>query len=386
MTQLSRSHALESVIGLVPLYLCPISALFSDAGSIGSALITFSAVLCGLVFLIKSQRFAEVVQLGWPFIALSSLYLVSMALNPSFTALKHALAVLSISLFFCFYIQNGPSIRKNPIFLVGALLAGVAFLIPSLLQLNTKNFDGGMALYGTCLITFLLLGNRPATSSIAKFTVVIFGLSTSAYGYLIDFRMLATYGALFIAVYLLITWHPKLMRLQGSAFLFLAATIGSVMFFYTNIESSTHLSSVNDFFIRVTDRPALSGRQILWPAIVSAISESPWLGMGAGVLPSDIINTDLSAHNYYLQVTLQVGLLGLSLAIGCTYCIWRRLFTIHSSSASSIFAATTLIIFLLHNASEVIMFQNALRVSIPAWLIFFIAASSNIREEKKKYK
>ncbi|WP_269791603.1 O-antigen ligase family protein [Stenotrophomonas sp. Iso1] len=343
-------------------------------------MISISAALCGLIFLIKKERIGEILQLGWPLIALCLCYTASLAVHPSFTALKHSLAVLSITLFFFFYVQNGSTIRRNPIFLIGATMASIAFLMPSLLGLNMKNFDGGMAFYGMCVIVFLFMGNRPPNSSIAITIAIAFGAATSIYGYLIDFRMLITYGMLLALCYLLLSWRPGLTRLYRSSFLLLITTIGATMFFYMNIENSLYLTEINDFFIRTTDRPALSGRQILWPAIASAISENPWIGLGAGTLPSDIIDTDFSAHNYYLQVTLQVGLIGLTLALTCVYRIWRELFKAKRKASSLIFAIATLIIFVLHNASEVIMFQNALRVAIPAWIIFFIATSSSIRE------
>lgn len=380
MPPLTRSHAVESVIGLLPLYICPLSAFFSDAGSVGSALISISAALCGMIFLIKRNRVGEILLAGWPLVALTLCYATSLALQPSYPALKHSLAVFSITLFFCFYIQNGSSIRRNPIFLAGAFTAGIAFLVPSLLGLNTKNFDGGMAFYGMCVIIFLLLGNQRPNSSASTGLVVIFGLATSIYGYLIDFRMLITYGALLTFCHLLLSWRPNLTKLHRSSFSLLIAAIGAMMFFYTNIENSTYLSDINDFFIRTTDRPALSGRQILWPAIVSSISESPWMGLGAGVLPSDIIDTKFSAHNYYLQAALQVGVIGLFFALASVYKIWKKLFEAQAKSPSLIFSITILIIFVLHNATEVIMFQNALRVAIPAWIIFFIATSSCIRE------
>lgn len=379
MTNLTRSHSIESVVGLLPLYICPFSSLFSDAGPTGSALISISAALCGLVFLLKQKDVVSTLRMGWPFVALALCYAVSLAGRPSFPGLKHLLAALSIALFFCFYIQNGWAIRRNPVFLFGAILAGIAFIIPSLAGVNEKNFDGGMAFYGLSLALFLILGNKSTSSNRGRAMVFTFGVAASLYAVWIDFRMLATYGALLIFLYAGLSWKPELTKFYRALLAALGAMIGAIVFFYANIENSPYLSDVNEFFIRTTDRSALSGRQILWPAIINAVSDHPWFGLGAGVLPSDIINTEFSAHNYYLQVMLQVGLFGLLLAISCIYCIWKALLAPTQKSASLIFAISILIIFILHNASEVLMFQNALRVSIPAWILLFIAASTNIR-------
>jgi len=54
----------------------------------------------------------------------------------------------------------------------------------------------------------------------------------------------------------------------------------------------------------------------IWPVLIDEIKTRPWLGHGVEVTASDFIASDLSAHNLYLQVTLQTGFLGFITFLG----------------------------------------------------------------------
>lgn len=384
MVALNRSYPVESIFGLLPLLICPVSAFFSDAGFVGSALIFSAAVSCMLLLLLKKGDASWTIKVGWPFFALSACYLASLMLFPSVQGVKHFLAVLTILFFFCFYMVNGWAIVKNPIFVFGAMASSIIFIGPSVFSVNEKNFDGGMAFYGLCLAVFIFLGSRPPGSAYARIVVFAFGVLASFYGYIINFRMLVVYGVFLVLIYLFFSFAPGAMRHYGKILFSLFVAMIVMVIFYVEIENFSYLSEVNDFLVEKTERTALSGRQIIWPVVISAVFSSPIFGLGAGVLPSDLIDTQLSSHNYYLQVALQVGVLGLFFALFAVFVIWKIIFSAHKKSASSLFAASVLIVFIVHNASEVIMFQNALRVSIPAWIILFISAST-IRHESRFY-
>lgn len=375
---LRRSHTTESIIALLPLYVAPASALFSDAGTVGGALISIAAAICGIAFFMNRRSTGDIVALGAPFLLLALCYVVSLAYKPSFAGFRHLVAVMSVLFLFWYYVKNGWAIRKNPVFLLGAFLASFLYLAPSLLKINQKNFDGGMAFYGIAMLLFLILGNKASTSKSATLFVLTFGIASSIYGYLINFRMLIVFGILTFALYILFSRARSVSRHPRIVLAAIGLSIVGFIFFYTNIENSPHLSSINEFLIETTNRSALSGRQILWPSIIASILENPLFGLGAGTLPSDIMTTDLSSHNYYLQVALQTGIIGLAIAIWCVSRAWRVLVGMGDQSAANALASSLLAVFIVHNATEVIMFQNALRVAIPAWIVVFIAMSTTM--------
>lgn len=78
------------------------------------------------------------------------------------------------------------------------------------------------------------------------------------------------------------------------------------------------------FNIVLNDTANLSGRELLWPNFEDAAAQSPWFGWGAGaanaVLPAGgriarILHTR-AAHNEYLRLQVEGGMIGIALLIG----------------------------------------------------------------------
>ncbi len=67
-----------------------------------------------------------------------------------------------------------------------------------------------------------------------------------------------------------------------------------------------------------------SGRDLMWPLFVSAIEQSPWFGygVGAGTFVVDLSDSvakllgTTAAHNEYLRLSVEGGLLGVTLMVG----------------------------------------------------------------------
>ena len=81
--------------------------------------------------------------------------------------------------------------------------------------------------------------------------------------------------------------------------------------------------------------PTLSSRTVIWANVVDAIADRPWTGYGVGGVwvdpsaqPTRTILADLGftvfhSHNGYLEVTLQLGLIGLALLLAF-YVVYAR--------------------------------------------------------------
>ncbi|UCU94177.1 O-antigen ligase family protein [Hydrogenophaga taeniospiralis] len=196
--------------------------------------------------------------------------------------------------------------------------------------------------------------------------------------------MLVVYSIVLAVSFLYFSNPNRVTRHRLLFFICLSMSLGAFTIVYADIENSYYLNDINEFLIKYTDRTATSGRQFLWPTIIDSIIKYPIFGIGAGALPSDIMYTELSSHNYYLQVALQTGFLGLLFSIFSIYVIWSRLVLHAYVDAKGAFATSVLLVFILHNVSEVIMFQNGLRVSVAAWVLLFISFSSTLNANLSK--
>jgi O-antigen ligase len=83
------------------------------------------------------------------------------------------------------------------------------------------------------------------------------------------------------------------------------------------------LPSVRLFNVLSNEAGSLSGRDLLWPPFEQAAAASPWFGWGVGagnaIIPPEsdlarLIQT-LTAHNEYLRIQVEGGLIGLGLLI-----------------------------------------------------------------------
>lgn len=98
----------------------------------------------------------------------------------------------------------------------------------------------------------------------------------------------------------------------------------------------------------------LSGRDLIWPAVVDEASKRPWVGTGLGgvwlhpeleptasilrALPFELRVAAGHAHNGYLDAWLQTGLVGLALFVLVIFAAGRRAFTILRSSVGVVAA------------------------------------------------
>lgn len=89
------------------------------------------------------------------------------------------------------------------------------------------------------------------------------------------------------------------------------------------------LDDVRLFNVVANEAGNLSGRNLLWPWFEDAAAQSPWIGWGAGagnaVIPPDgplvaMLHT-WAAHNEYLRIQVEGGILGEALLIGL-FAVW----------------------------------------------------------------
>lgn len=154
-----------------------------------------------------------------------------------------------------------------------------------------------------------------------------------------------------------------------------------VIWFFLNVERGGLARQLGQSIAEMSGRRANSGRDVLFPYLLEATQESPVVGLGAGTLPRNIISTGFSAHNYYIQLYLQLGILGLAVLVTFLLTVWTLL--ARGRSAAGKFGSALFIMFTVHNATEVIMFQNAAVMAVPAWCAVGLAYAITQQESDR---
>lgn len=133
---------------------------------------------------------------------------------------------------------------------------------------------------------------------------------------------------------------------------------------------------VNRYIRQLTGKNFFSGRGVIWNNIFNAIKGNEWVGYGTTTIYSQIMNSNLSAHNQYLQLYMQNGLVGIIMLFCVLFSIWIKL---TKRCEESVFeyknkriSGSMLLSFMIANIFTVSMLQNTFYSSLTAWFIIGI--------------
>lgn len=179
-----------------------------------------------------------------------------------------------------------------------------------------------------------------------------------------------------IAMFIIVSWKA-IRKNRRRYFLFFYAVIFTLVAFtvtYAYITEYSWAYDVNSISRQYTGKNFISGRNNVWSDLLVLIKEKPWLGYGAGAQVDQYTNYDLSAHNLYLQLTLQVGIAGLISFFVFLQHIWVTLWSGRERNIVMVSSAYFISI-LVHQLFEVTLTQNNLVITFPIWLIIAIGLS-----------
>lgn len=155
---------------------------------------------------------------------------------------------------------------------------------------------------------------------------------------------------------------------------------------YPNLEKYLpNYENLNYQMIKYTGKSIHSGRDTIWSLLIDVITQKPLFGYGSGAVPSDYIQSSLSAHNLYLQITLQVGLVGLLMFAFFLYVIWNK-FWINRFDKKVRFSAAFFIGIIIYQLSEVTLTQNNFSFALIQWLIIGVGLSYCLNNEPQENK
>jgi hypothetical protein len=109
-----------------------------------------------------------------------------------------------------------------------------------------------------------------------------------------------------------------------------------------------------------------SGRQVIWPIVIELSGENLFFGHGLGTLPGAYLPAPyngLSAHNGFLQIYYQFGVVGLLLYISIWIVVLIRALHISDTSARSVAVAALCAVW-FQEIFEVALIQNAFGIGV----------------------
>lgn len=138
--------------------------------------------------------------------------------------------------------------------------------------------------------------------------------------------------------------------------------------FYVNLYNSDLRRLLNELSNKYFDKNFFSGRQIMWEYLLILIKQKLLFGYGLSASPENIIGIKLSAHNWYIQMLLQVGIVGYLLLVNIFHSIWdvaqknKKNFAGYNSCAF-------IIGILIWQGFEVALTQNNIQIGLFVWFV-----------------
>lgn len=189
----------------------------------------------------------------------------------------------------------------------------------------------------------------------------------------INFVMMLTTGARSVLIgtaVIIFSWVVIKQYKKFFPYLIYLVLIGNGLFVtvYVGIKNTFIGKGLNQFSRELFNKNLFSGRSELWEGSFQAIAMKPWFGHGVGVNASDVTEIKLTAHNLYIQLMLEVGVIGLGIFILLILAIWAVLNRNLDSFAAK-WSACFLLGILIYESFELTLFQNNYSISMFQWLI-----------------
>lgn len=366
---------MAAVVGILFL---AVPAANGISGSAGDGLAAGAALLAILPIATRVNRMPRLTFAVGLYVAM---YIVGAAFFPATPdAPRQALTTFAAGAVILLFAAYGREMVAYWLFRQAAVVVALVGIAAVNLSGLPKNITGGAITYQAAFLVLLLsLRNPRRTWTYAIALVVIVSILANVF----DFRALSAYSIILLLAYLGATTLPRkvywLAGIVGSTLV-----IGTVTWYFLHVYTNELAMRITQSITDRTGRPATSGRDVLWPAIVEYTQDNRWFGLGVGMLPRDFLATDLSAHSFYMQTYLQLGFVGLAELIIALLGIWTLLAGATAPAAK--FGSAIFLMFVVHNGTEVLMFQNGLIASIPVWCAIGLSLSLSLNDEEPSEK
>lgn len=171
-------------------------------------------------------------------------------------------------------------------------------------------------------------------------------------------------------------------------YLFYIVLLGNALFMgvYIWLKSTSLGSTLNELSRSIFYKNLFTGRIEVWEQVFNKIMEKPFFGHGVGFDARMFTEERLTAHNFYLQIMLENGIVGLVFMLLVLFGIWKMLCRNLESFAAR-WSACFMIGLLVYQNFELTMTQNNYSIAMFQWLIItfgvrFIIKPSNNEDEQ----
>lgn len=312
-----------------------------------------------------------------PLFLLSLCYLLWSASseNPIISIQRGFLIIIYV-MFFLFYFNIG-LIDKQEKFIFPVSVFALLLSLVILVNINSVLQQWNPNVVGIYLSMLFLLIFLSLNGVVWKFVFFVLGVCVIL---LTDSRtsFLAYLSATLFYMFSHIIYRNRVI--YYSVFFILIGFSGMVIY----VTISEQLYIFLEYSQKISSKNIESGRNVIWSIVYDYISDRPMLGHGGGIMLSNLYNIELSAHNLYLQIALQVGIIGLSLLIIFYLLLWRRgwqLYKIYNRLEIKKSGAIFVWLLMIQNF-EITLFQNNIILSLPIFAImsYYMGVSSIKRD------
>jgi len=165
-------------------------------------------------------------------------------------------------------------------------------------------------------------------------------------------------------------------------FLMVAAFGYWFTFVYPTIYTWNSYYKLNELSLKFVNKPLLTGRERIWERLIGYIEQKPLLGYGSSTLPSDFTTTTLSAHNTYIQVGLQTGIIGIVLLALVFFTFWRSSWENRHDKKVAL-SASFLIGIIVYQLFEVNLTQSNFGLGLVQWMLIGFLLSFSYKNNIK---
>lgn len=154
--------------------------------------------------------------------------------------------------------------------------------------------------------------------------------------------------------------------------------IGGVIVIYPNLGSWEGFEEVNRFLGQFSQKDLLSGREKVWLDAMTFIKEKPFYGYGLQVTLQELTGDIYHAHNQFLQIALQGGVIGLALIGSILGSIWYGLYQVKDNRVVRISASIFVGIIVMGLFENTLLGDN-IRQGVLQWGMIGIGMSGIIK-------
>jgi O-antigen ligase len=359
-----------------------VSLYFSRIGIIPDLLLLSVSIPA---FLWSVGRGVDIRNLGLFVLIISAMaltYVIYSAAALSYIGFRNVAAMFTAAATFLFFYRESHLLCRSAIFLIALLmpLSTFALLWDSPYAVAKNNINGAMCYY--LIAVFLCV---PGLGRMRSIHVVLLFLLIFVLSMVNDHRTLAGSSVLLLLQYFMLSSNIARSKMRALMFIGLVVTIAGVIWLLVDPVMSKLTSAWNSEVLEEGGRRLMSGRDVLWPVVWKAIAEHPAFGLGPGTVLSDIYTTNLSAHNLYLQIGLQIGYGGFVFLLLMFWSLWRvagRESCLATRVPENLMTVVITMV-AIHSLFAVFLLQNALAVGVPVWMVLGLGLGELARQRIK---